>query len=127
MVSDEGPGMESPSLCILNGVGGIGGDQHQGMRIEVSRSLVTLIKSRNGQWFLYDGLHHNQSAVESGGATRRSPALRSQGIKPLAELDLPGRVRGCQKIFLFAHPEADRELLFKESVRALTTISLPRI
>lgn len=125
MVADEGSGIANPSLSLIDGVGGMGGEDHRGMGIELAGSLLTLIKSNEGRWFLYDGLNHNRNvnAPCAGVAQGRIP--RSQWVKPLAEVELPKGEKGCQKIFLFAHQQADRQFLFQEAVSALTMSTTP--
>jgi len=119
MVADEGIGISNPSLSLLDGVGGMGGEDHRGMGVELARSLVTLIKSNEGRWFLYDGLNHNRDGARPPAIITQGRVPKSQWVKPLAEVELPAVGKGCQKIFLFAHPQADKQFLFKEVVNAL--------
>ena len=125
MVADEGSGISNPSLSLVDGVGGLGGEDHRGMGIELAGSLVTLIKSNEGRWFMYDGLNHARNFKDSRLTKPQSNIPKSQWVKPLAEVELPAGEKGCQKIFLFAHPQADRQFVFQQAVSALVTSAIP--
>ena len=107
MVADEGPGIGNPERSLLNGVSGLGGDAALGMGIEMSSCLLYLVKSRAGEWCLFDRAQQlNPDKYE----TRLSFKTRAIGddekIERLALLDLPAPAKGCQKIMFFAHPSA---------------------
>lgn len=120
MVADEGRGISDPSRSLVDGVGGSGGEDYIGMGNELASSLIEVIKSRDGRWFLYDGLHHTRGSLgECVGRAGNRRASR-EGVKPLAELNLPAGVQGCKKIFLFAQAKADKQSVFRQAVDALT-------
>ena len=119
MIADEGPGIANPSRSILDGVGNALGENHRGMGAELSRSLLGILKSRDGRWLVYDGLNHKrQSAAEYLRNQKRDPPSRSW-VKPIGEVDLPERVGGCRKIFFFSHPQSDPFESYRGIVRAV--------
>lgn len=124
MVADEGRGISNPSASLVDGVGTAGGEDHRGMGIELSGSLLTLIKSNQGRWFLYDGLHHAREQRARTGGRTVTEVPSAQRVEPLAELNLPGGTKGCQKIFLFAHPMADKDFVFQQAVTALSASAI---
>jgi anti-sigma regulatory factor (Ser/Thr protein kinase) len=119
MIADEGPGLANPSRSILDGVGTALGENHRGMGAELSRSLLGIVKSRDGRWLVYDGLNHKrQSAAEYLRNQKREPPS-SSWVKPISELDLPERVGGCRKIFFFSHPQSDPFECYRGIVRVV--------
>ena len=109
MVSDEGMGIENPSHSLAPGVGTWLGENHMGMGYELSDSVLMLIRSKEGRWFLFDGLHHNTNE----GTRLRDRQEGSVDVPPLAELRLPAGHPGCKKIFVFEHPTSDAENVFQ--------------
>jgi len=112
MISDEGMGIVDPSLSLLPGVGSAWGENHNGMGYELSDSVLMLIRSREQGWLLFDGLHHSNARLP----------LESKGVPPLAELQLPSTAHGCQKIFIFQHPQGDAEGLFRTALESVTPL-----
>lgn len=126
MIADEGPGIAHPSRSILDGVGNALGENHRGMGAELSRSLLGILKSRDGRWLVYDGLNHKrQSAAEYLRNQKRDPPSTSW-VKPIGEVDLPERVGGCRKIFLFSHPQSDPFESYRGIVRVLMEHARPQ-
>lgn len=109
MVSDEGMGIENPSHSLAPGVGTWFGENHMGMGYELSDSVLMLIRSKEGRWFLFDGLHHDANEV----VRLRDGQEGIVGVPPLAELKLPAGHSGCKKIFVFQHPTSDAENVFQ--------------
>jgi hypothetical protein len=113
MVSDEGCGIRNPARSVIPGVGSVAGENHQGMGYELSDSVLMCIKSSERRWFLFDGLHYSET-----------PAAQSSPEYPcLAELQLGSPSRGCQKIFVFQHPDSNAEAIYRtvlDIVRPLT-------
>lgn len=98
VVTDEGPGVASPSTALLDGHGDSGrGSQHEGLGIELRASLVYVVKARSGEWQLYD-------------RSVREPTVRAgeRIVEPVCSLNLPHVERGCQKVMFFVPPLAEK-------------------
>ncbi len=107
MVSDQGSGLADPSLSLLPGVGSPWGENHNGMGYELGSCVLMIVRSREGRWLLFDGLHHDPSTL----SRVKAPYRDIVGIPHIAELKLLPGTEGCQKIFIFQHPQGDGELL----------------
>lgn len=110
VVTDEGGGLSDPERSMLNGVGSMAGVDALGMGIEMKYSLLYLVKSRKGEWCLFDGVRHlNPDKYDSANGFKKRAIGDDEKIERVALLDLPAPAKGCQKIMFFAHPNASAE------------------
>ena len=126
MVADEGPGIANPERSILNGVSGLGGDASLGMGVEMNAALLYLVKSRKGEWCLFDGARQvNPDKYTSKNDFNCRVIGDDEKIERLATLDLPAPPKGCQKIMFFPHPSAtadDKRMMHGRLLAALEAI-----
>lgn len=107
VVADEGGGISDPERSILNGVGCMAGVDSVGMGYEMAGCLLYLVKSRQGDWCLFDGARQiNPDKYDTANGFKRRKIGEDEKIERVASLDLEGPRKGCQKIMFFAHPSA---------------------
>jgi hypothetical protein len=81
-----------------------------GMGIEMESSLLYIVKSRKGEWCLFDGSRqHNPDKYDASRNFKRRIIGEDEKIDRVSSLDLPAPSIGCQKIMFFAHPSATVE------------------
>lgn len=125
MITDEGSGIGDPERSLLNGVSGIGGDASVGMGREMSSCMLYLVKSRAGEWCLFDDSRQtNPDKYENPYSFKRRAIGVDEKIERIASLDLPAPPKGCQKIMFFAHPGATAEDVKTVHDRLLSALSM---
>jgi anti-sigma regulatory factor (Ser/Thr protein kinase) len=128
MVTDEGSGIGDPERSLLNGVSGLGGDASLGMGIEMSSCLVYLVKSRAGEWCLFDRTRQeNPDHYETRQSFKRRAIGADEKIERLATLDLPAPPKGCQKIMFFAHPSATAQDMKEVYDHILSALNMTKL
>jgi hypothetical protein len=127
MVADEGSGIGDPERSLLNGVSGLGGDASLGMGIEMSSCLLYIVKSRAGEWCLFDRTRQiNPEKYDDPKSFKTRAIGKDEKIKRLASLDLPAPAKGCQKIMFFAHPSASAEDVNEARGQLLSALDMMR-
>lgn len=110
VVADEGGGISDPERSMLNGVGSMAGMDSVGMGYEMEGALLYLVKSRRGEWCLFDGTRQiNPSKYDKSNGFKRRKIGEDEKIDRIASLNLDAPPKGCQKIMFFAHPSATDE------------------
>lgn len=107
VVADEGGGISDPERSMLNGIGSMAGVDSVGMGFEMEGALLYLVKSRHGEWCLFDGARQiNPDKYDKANGFRRRKIGEDEKIERVASLELDAPPKGCQKIMFFAHPSA---------------------
>jgi anti-sigma regulatory factor (Ser/Thr protein kinase) len=107
VVADEGGGISDPERSMLNGIGSMAGVDSVGMGYEMEGALLYLVKSRHGEWCLFDGARQiNPDKYDKANGFRRRRIGEDEKIERVASLELDAPPKGCQKIMFFAHPSA---------------------
>jgi anti-sigma regulatory factor (Ser/Thr protein kinase) len=109
VVTDEGPGITSPERSMLNGIGSGFGHDTEGMGVELKNSLLHLVKSNQGEWSLFDGLHHSNPNKYASKNLDTRRIGEDEKVKRITAIDLPAPSQGCQKIMFFAQPSVTSE------------------
>jgi hypothetical protein len=123
VVADEGSGISNPERSMLNGVGSMTGSDSLGMGYEMEGSLLYLVKSRQGEWCLFDGARQtNPDKYDTENGFRRRKIGEDEKIERVGSLDLDAPPKGCQKIMFFAHPSATEEEVRAIHDRLLVTL-----
>jgi hypothetical protein len=128
VVADEGGGISDPERLMLNGVSGtMAGVDSVGMGYEMEGSLLYLVKSRRGDWCLFDGARQiNPDKYDKVNRFKRRKIGEDEKIERVASLNLPAPPKGCQKIMFFAHPNAtadESQAIHERLLAALKALS----
>ncbi len=110
VIADEGGGISDPERSMLNGVGSMAGVDSVGMGYEMEGALLYLVKSKKGEWSLFDGARQiNPDKYDKSNGFKRRKIGEEEKIERVASIDLDAPSKGCQKIMFFAHPSATGE------------------
>jgi len=104
VVTDEGRGIYDPERSMVDGVGI--GEDYEGMGVELRGSLLYLITSARREWSLFQGAQGEEREPPSAAALSPQEVFADARIPRISAVDLPAPTGGCQKVLIFAHPEA---------------------